>query len=63
MGWKIPDLPRPWVFSVDSRYSGSSRGLQSKISKRGNTFWLVHSLPDGRPPVGAVMHIEGQSPV
>lgn len=46
MGWKIPDMPRPWVFSTDSRFSGSSRGPERKMSKRGSPFLLdVFSLP------------------
>lgn len=45
MGWKIPDLPKSWVFSTQSRFSGSSWGPESKINKRNSPFWLVVFLP------------------
>lgn len=45
MGWKIPGLPKSWVFSTQSRFSGSFWGPESKINKRNSAFWLVVFLP------------------
>lgn len=46
MGWKIPDLPKSWAFSPQSRFSGSSWGPENKINQRHTLFaWLLFSLP------------------
>lgn len=43
MGWKIPGLPKSWVFFP--QFSGSSWGPESKINERDSPFWLVVFLP------------------